>query len=468
MAQAPDRGAVASGQSRHEAGGFGTYHALLIAMPNYPDGSGWGDLPTTRLEVAELETVLTSRFQFDTADVTTLVNPTRAEVLEALSALAERLGPDDNLLIYYSGHGYYDSLRVEGYWPLADAKRSRTSWLSNSDMVTELRALRARQVLVIADACFAGALATARGQEDRPAFRNQTAVQFASRRSRRVLAAGTKAQRVPARSVFAAELLTQLRTAEDEAIPAQRLYSGVLDRVVAGTSGATTPVFERIPELDDEQGDFVFVRRGGPAPTPRPTVSTAVPTTGEALRSDGDRALREGRTTDAMTLFQRACDDGHAPACTAAGQLAELIPEKLIQARALYAKACDGGDGEGCAAEAYLYLNGLGGDPSPGRARVLYQRGCYLSNAGSCRNLAYLFLSENSIALDRIQQERDAARTRCNEGDALACTVIGTLLEFGLGGAADRPGAVVAYDLGCRGGVQQACEGGQRLRAPRP
>jgi uncharacterized protein YjdB len=52
-----------------------------------------------------------------------------------------------------------------------------------------------------------------------------------------------------------------LRTSEDEVIPSQRLFADLLEGVVTGTSGTTTPVFERIPEIDDEQGDFVFVKR---------------------------------------------------------------------------------------------------------------------------------------------------------------------------------------------------------------
>jgi len=53
--------------------------------------------------------------------VTLLLDPDHGEVIDAFDEYREKLGPTDNLLIYYVGHGWLDEDSVRGYWLPVDA-----------------------------------------------------------------------------------------------------------------------------------------------------------------------------------------------------------------------------------------------------------------------------------------------------------------------------------------------------------
>lgn len=132
---------------------FGRYHALVIGNDDYRH------LPALRTAVHDarvLAELLRSRYAFA---VTLLTNATRAEVVETLDELRERLQVNDNLLIYYAGHGWLDNEADKGFWLPVDAREDRrTQWISNDTVRDALRALKAKHVLVVADSCFSGAL----------------------------------------------------------------------------------------------------------------------------------------------------------------------------------------------------------------------------------------------------------------------------------------------------------------------
>ncbi|MBL8292277.1 MAG: caspase family protein, partial [Bryobacterales bacterium] len=67
-------------------------------------------------------------------------------------------GPDDTVIIYFSGHGHYE--RGAGYLVTWDARRAAIASTSYpmADLRRALAALRARSKIVFTDACHAGAL----------------------------------------------------------------------------------------------------------------------------------------------------------------------------------------------------------------------------------------------------------------------------------------------------------------------
>ena len=62
--------------------------------------------------------ILSSKYGFS---VEILYNATRTDILRALSRYRRTLSTDDNLLIYYAGHGWLDMAGDEGYWLPVDA-----------------------------------------------------------------------------------------------------------------------------------------------------------------------------------------------------------------------------------------------------------------------------------------------------------------------------------------------------------
>ena len=130
---------------------FGNYHALVIGNNDY------ADLPKLKTAVNDATSVarlLETDYGFN---IQLLLNATRADVIDALARLRGNLGPNDNLLIYYAGHGVLDEYAKQGYWLPVDSKKdSPANWISNSDITDAMRAIRAKHVMVVADSLLLG------------------------------------------------------------------------------------------------------------------------------------------------------------------------------------------------------------------------------------------------------------------------------------------------------------------------
>lgn len=109
-------------------------------------------------DVEDVVKVLKTRYQFENATVNLLINAmaTREHILTQLENY-EDLGPEDILIIYYSGHGHLKQGK-HGYWIPYDAKKNvAASYISTSDVLTRIRSLNAKHILLISDSCFSGA-----------------------------------------------------------------------------------------------------------------------------------------------------------------------------------------------------------------------------------------------------------------------------------------------------------------------
>jgi uncharacterized caspase-like protein len=235
---------------------FGSYHALVIGNNDY---SG---MPTLRTAVADAEAIaetLGTRYGF-TVDL--LLNATRHDIIGAMSALRASLTFEDNLLIYYAGHGVIDPVTERGYWLPVDADENNpANWVSNDDITNMLKAFPARHVLVVADSCYSGALtrqvaARLETWQDRKAWLER----LLEKRSRTVLSSGGLEPVADSggsgHSVFASALLSVLRE-NTEIVEAQGLFDPVRQRVVLNAN--QTPQYSDVRLAGHEGGDFVFV-----------------------------------------------------------------------------------------------------------------------------------------------------------------------------------------------------------------
>ena len=138
---------------------FGRYFALIVGNQDY-----WylEDLRSPLQDAERLQAILEQKYGFSTV---LLADANEKKILNALNDLYEQIGPGDNLLIYYAGHGNLthsaNSRRQRGYWLPVDAQTDRLShWISNTVISDHLDRLKARSVLVIADSCYAGNMAS--------------------------------------------------------------------------------------------------------------------------------------------------------------------------------------------------------------------------------------------------------------------------------------------------------------------
>lgn len=237
---------------------LGRFVALIIGNDKYQHLPA---LKTATRDAAAIAALLETRYGFKT---TLLRNATRRDVLAALADLRSKLTYEDNLLIYYAGHGQLDEVTERGYWLPVDAEEGNpANWISNADVTDMLKALPSRAVLVIADSCYSGTLTrsiapVSAKQSDRKAFLERVA----GKRARTVLASGGLEPVVDSgggkHSVFAKALLDVL-SENNAIIDAQSLFAPIRERVILNAE--QTPEYADVRLAGHEGGEFIFVPR---------------------------------------------------------------------------------------------------------------------------------------------------------------------------------------------------------------
>ena len=232
---------------------FGNYHAVIIGNNAYRH---LPPLATAVKDARVLSDLLQTNYGFK---VTLLINATRQQVIDALDQMRQILTEQDNLLIYYAGHGWLDMEADRGFWLPVDAEENRrASWISNSDITDTVRGTRAKHVLVVVDSCYAGTLT--RGIS--PRLDNPAVARLAQKRARTVLASGGLEPVADAggggHSVFARAFLDALR-GNQGVLDMSQIFSTVRHQVMLGAQ--QTPQYGDIRQAGHEGGDFLFVRR---------------------------------------------------------------------------------------------------------------------------------------------------------------------------------------------------------------
>ncbi len=233
----------------------GKYYALLIGVSKYQDNRL--DLDNPVKDARKIKQVLTEEYHFEPNDAILLENPTRGDIFSALYKLRTKITTNDNLLIFYAGHGYWDEKIRQGYWWPRDANASDPSnWLSNSDLREQLRGISSAHTLLVSDACFSGGLFRTRDPSIKTASIDYQMLYKMP--SRRAITSGTLTA-VPDRSVFVEFFLKRLNQNTDQFLPAQQLFNNI--RLAIINNSATVPQEGVIAETGDEGGDFIFQKK---------------------------------------------------------------------------------------------------------------------------------------------------------------------------------------------------------------
>lgn len=232
----------------------GDYHALLIGVSSYEDMS-IKDLTGPTQDVRKLRDVLTQKYTFNAGDVHVLENPSKEAILNKLVYLQERLSEKDNLMIFYAGHGIVKN--EVGYWLPSDAnKENRVKWLSNAELRDYVHGMKAKHVLVVADACFSGSIISG-------SYRDMTefaCMEMAKIPSRRAMTSGANTV-VPDESVFFDYFIKKLEENASSCFTAEDLYTKVKPAVINNSPNQQIPQFGVLPQAGDEGGNFIFKRR---------------------------------------------------------------------------------------------------------------------------------------------------------------------------------------------------------------
>lgn len=236
----------------------GNYYALVIAVQDYQDASV-NDLEYPVRDAESFFSTITSTYRFDPQNVVFLRNATRVQIIESFDQLSRKLTEDDNLLIFYAGHGFWDEKLRQGYWLPADASRStRAGWISNGTIRDYVGGVNTKHTLLISDACFSGGIF-----KTREAFANAPPAirELYKLPSRKAMTSGTMKEQVPDKSVFIEYLVKRLKENKDPMLTAETLFASFRQAVINNSPIKQIPQFGEIRETGDEGGDFIFVRR---------------------------------------------------------------------------------------------------------------------------------------------------------------------------------------------------------------
>jgi Flp pilus assembly protein TadD len=236
----------------------GRYFALLIAVSDFAGNSGIKSLDYPLQDAERVLQLLTSHYTFEPTNVTFLRNPNRATIIRTLDDLSQKLTEQDNLLIFYAGHGYWDTRINQGFWFPSDARRDdRAEWLSNSTLRDYISGIRTKHTLLVADACFSGGIFKTRAAFDQSPRAIPDRYKLPSRNA---MTSGAMTE-VPDKSVFVAYFLKRLKENREAYLSAETLFSRMREAVMNNSPTAQIPQYGEIREVGDEGGDFIFVRR---------------------------------------------------------------------------------------------------------------------------------------------------------------------------------------------------------------
>ncbi len=233
----------------------GKYYALFIAVNEYPDPEIMNlDQPVS--DAGKLLKTLTSYYTFEDENITFLKSPTREDIISELDRLNRVITEDDNLLVFYAGHGYWDRQDEIGYWLPSDSKKANTAnWMRNSTIRDYLRTVKTKHTLLIADACFSGGIFKSRKAFTRAPKSIQDLHDLPSRKA---MTSGSLKE-VPDRSVFLLYLNKRLTENTKPFISTEELFSSF--KVAVINNSPNTPLYGEIKDTGDEGGDFIFVKR---------------------------------------------------------------------------------------------------------------------------------------------------------------------------------------------------------------
>ncbi len=238
-------------------------YALIFATDNYEN---WSDLVNPINDAKTIEGILKDKYGFQTEII---LNASLEEMTAKLYDYnTKRFNPQDQLFVFFAGHGYYDEVLGEGYVVASNSlmnDKGKNSYLAHSILRQRLENIKCEHIFLTMDVCFGGTfdpvLAKARaGEAMDEATDTQYLVRKLTKRTRKYLTSGSKQyvpDGVPGRhSPFAAKFIQSLRE-----------VGGGSGRIL--TLLEMNTYFQKLPTeprfggfgTDDSASDFVFVAK---------------------------------------------------------------------------------------------------------------------------------------------------------------------------------------------------------------
>jgi hypothetical protein len=232
------------------------YYAVIIGINDYKDEK-ITDLNEPIKDIEKLQEILIRNYNFSPDRIKLLKNPDKSLIISTLHELRSSILSNDNLFIFYAGHGTWDQEMNTGYWLPADASpENPVNWIPNTDLTNYINAIKSQHTLLVADACFSGSIFKTRNINSE----NQAAIEkLYGLKSRKAITSGTMKQEVPDKSTFTHYLIKKLEDNEARFLTAEQLFLDL--RLAVLNNSANVPQYGTIQNTGDEGGEFIFVKK---------------------------------------------------------------------------------------------------------------------------------------------------------------------------------------------------------------
>ena len=237
----------------------GKYYALVIGIDQY---SGvWPPLSNAVHDANGIAEALKSIYKFDKVTMLLDQDASRTNIIRQFEQLTETVKSNDNVFIFYSGHGDYKKNLNKGYWVPIDAKTQSTSdYISNGDIQTFLSGIPSRHTLLVSDACFSGDIFRGMAETVKNDDMTRYYEEVGRRASRQAISSGGLEPVMDGgrdgHSVFTYYFLKTLKENTSSYLDAGQIYDAI--KIPVANNSDQTPIFNAIKNTGDEGGQFVF------------------------------------------------------------------------------------------------------------------------------------------------------------------------------------------------------------------
>jgi len=232
------------------------YYALIIGNNDYEKLE---DLDNAVNDAKDLEKVLKEKYGFET---TLKLDQKADEIIDLIIDFTQNREKNDNILIYYAGHGQEIKKQKRGYWLPTDASGTLDSkWINNILIKDFLLSSPAKHILLIVDSCFAGSLMRGSAENKSVERLNEPTIKrLQGKKTRVVMTSGGNEQVADGigdskNSVFAEPLINALKDNND-VIRSIELFLIVEEYVIKNAE--QSPNRSSIFGTGDDGGDFLF------------------------------------------------------------------------------------------------------------------------------------------------------------------------------------------------------------------
>jgi hypothetical protein len=225
-------------------------HLFVIGINQYSDHQSLNNCVT---DVQDFKEILIDKYDFDASRVTEIYDDeaTSRNIQDALGAYVKTLTPETNLIIYFSGHGWYDEKTDRGFWVPHNATKDYSTFIPNEVILSLIQKIKAKHIFLISDCCFSWSILI----KDLP----KVISEYSDSPSRWALTSGKfvtwDSIEKGTNSVFAESILKCLRDSTDN-LRTGKLIEFVKNEI--GSNPRQTPQGFALADSNNKGGEFIF------------------------------------------------------------------------------------------------------------------------------------------------------------------------------------------------------------------